>query len=167
MDAAKKAWDETPDAKPMLKAARKKAYDVARDVYELSSSAKKKIFETKQAAFAALPKPAESKPFKAIAAAVEGLVDEVKQRQTAVDALEQALAPLVAFHARHPGQKLLELNKGNFDLDLAALSKGGSLPVDFEVRWLEDTRRVKGELSFSDLAAAMHAVAQTLVPKLP
>jgi len=117
--------------------------------------------------FAKLPKPLESPAVKELSAKLLELVSDVRNRQTAVDKLRAAIHPMTEFHKKHPNERLFELTKGDFALDLGALAKGGTLPVDFEVRWLDQTRRITCELSFANLRASMHTVAQSIFPKLP
>jgi hypothetical protein len=167
MERAKRMWDETPDNKPVLKAARKKAYEVSRDVYELGTNAKQAVYQAKKKLFEALPKPLESEAVKNALAALADLVDQVKNRETALEKLNKALGPVIAFHQKYPGRKLFELKKGDFSQDMAKLAKGDDMTVEYELRWLEETRRFKGDLSFKNLAGSMHDVAQAIFPKLP
>ena len=166
MDAAHESYTSTPDAKPVLKAARKKAWEVAREIYELGQNSKKAIHEARKQRLASLPAPAQAPDVTKLLQEAAALQAQAEKALRERQALADALRPVLEFKKSHPGAPLLELKQASFQLDLVELARGGDLPINIEASWLGQPRSFRESLSFADVGACVRKTVRSLLPKL-
>jgi hypothetical protein len=155
----------TPDSRPVLKEARKKAWEAARAIYELGRDSRKAIHEAKKAALDALPKPDDAPDVRKLLAEAEAFRQELERRRGERDGLLGVLRSVREFKQRNPGARILELRKGSFRSDLAALVNSRELPIDFEIVWLGKALSVERSLAFGDPAACAREIVASFLPE--